>query len=59
VIHEAGGKVCLQILRIGRYSRDENPIALSPIKAPANRFVSIKASNDQIDQEKTQRRAKN
>jgi 2,4-dienoyl-CoA reductase (NADPH2) len=29
VVHEAGGKVCLQILRTGRYSRDENPIARS------------------------------
>lgn len=50
-VHEAGGKICLQILHTGRYSRQENLIAPSPIKAPINRFIPIAASNDQIQQE--------
>lgn len=50
-VHEAGGKICLQILHTGRYSRNENLIAPSPIKAPINRFVPAEATAEQIDTE--------
>ena len=50
-VHEAGGKICLQILHTGRYSRQQNLIAPSPIKAPINRFVPTEASGEQIEQE--------
>jgi len=50
-VHEEGGKICLQILHTGRYSRQENLIAPSPIKAPINRFVPNEASPEQIEQE--------
>lgn len=50
-VHREGGKICLQILHTGRYSRQENLIAPSPIKAPINRYVPHEASTEQIEQE--------
>ncbi|MFK7864246.1 MAG: FAD-dependent oxidoreductase [Pseudohongiellaceae bacterium] len=50
-VHEAGGKICLQILHTGRYSRNKNLIAPSPIKAPISRFVPAEASAEQIELE--------
>lgn len=50
-VHTAGSKICLQILHTGRYSRTENLIAPSPIKAPINRFVPHAATTAQIEQE--------
>lgn len=50
-VHQEGGKICLQILHTGRYSRQENLIAPSPIKAPINRFVPQAATAAQIEQE--------
>lgn len=47
-VHREGGKICLQILHTGRYSRTENLIAPSPIKAPINRFVPQEATHEQI-----------
>lgn len=50
-VHEAGGKICLQILHTGRYSRNEHLIAPSPIKAPISRFVPAEATAAQIETE--------
>lgn len=50
-VHQEGGKICLQILHTGRYSRQENLIAPSPIKSPINRFVPHAATVQQIEQE--------
>lgn len=50
-VHKNGGKICLQILHTGRYSRTENLIAPSPIQAPINRFVPAEASHEQILQQ--------
>ena len=50
-VHQEGGKICLQILHTGRYSRQENLIAPSPIKAPINRYVPHEATTEQIEQE--------
>lgn len=50
-VHQEGGKICLQILHTGRYSRQENLIAPSSIKAPINRFVPHAATAAQIEQE--------
>lgn len=50
-VHGEDGKICLQILHTGRYSRTENLIAPSPIKAPINRFVPQEASDEQIEGE--------
>ena len=50
-VHQEGGKICLQILHTGRYSKQENLIAPSPIKSPINRFVPHAATVQQIEQE--------
>lgn len=50
-VHQEGGKICLQILHTGRYSRTENLLAPSPIQAPINRFVPQEASEEQILQQ--------
>lgn len=50
-VHSEGGKICLQILHTGRYSRTENLIAPSPIQAPINRFIPSEATHEQILQQ--------
>ncbi|MDA1371378.1 MAG: NADPH-dependent 2,4-dienoyl-CoA reductase [Proteobacteria bacterium] len=50
-VHREGGKICLQILHTGRYSRTENLIAPSPIKSPINKFVPKEASAKTIEEE--------
>ncbi len=50
-VHKEGGKICLQILHTGRYSRTENLIAPSAIQAPINRFVPAAATEEQILQQ--------
>lgn len=50
-VHREGGKICLQILHTGRYSRTENLIAPSAIQAPINRFVPAAATEEQIMQQ--------
>lgn len=50
-VHDAGGKICLQILHTGRYSRTESLLAPSPIQAPINRLVPQEASEEQIQQQ--------
>lgn len=37
-VHEAGGKICLQILHAGRYAYSKNQVAPSAIQAPINPF---------------------
>jgi len=37
-VHEAGGKICMQILHAGRYAYHPLCVAPSSIKAPINRF---------------------
>jgi 2,4-dienoyl-CoA reductase (NADPH2) len=50
-VHKEGGKICLQILHTGRYSRTENLIAPSAIQAPINRYVPHEATLAQIEEE--------
>lgn len=50
-VHKTDSKICLQILHTGRYSRTENLIAPSAVKAPINRFVPEAASDEQIEAE--------
>ncbi len=37
-VHDAGGKICLQILHAGRYAYSKNQVAPSAIQAPINPF---------------------
>lgn len=50
-VHEAGAKICMQILHTGRYAFNENPIAPSAIKAPINPFMPAAASEEEIEQQ--------
>ena len=50
-VHDAGSKICLQILHTGRYSRTENLIAPSALKAPINRYVPHAVTSEEIEQE--------
>ncbi|GKW21498.1 NADPH-dependent 2,4-dienoyl-CoA reductase [Pectobacterium araliae] len=49
-VHEAGGKIALQILHAGRYSYQPDPVAPSAIQAPINRFAPRAMSTQDIVQ---------
>lgn len=50
-VHEADGKICMQILHTGRYAFNENPIAPSAIQAPINPFKPKAATIEEIEQQ--------
>lgn len=45
-VHEAGGKIAMQILHTGRYAYNPNAVAPSPIQAPIN-FVKPKELDEE------------
>lgn len=47
-VHEAGGKIALQILHSGRYSFQEGCVSASPLIAPINFFRPKELSGDEI-----------
>ncbi|WP_323666905.1 NADPH-dependent 2,4-dienoyl-CoA reductase [Pectobacterium punjabense] len=49
-VHEAGGKIALQILHAGRYSYQPDLVAPSAIQAPINRFAPRAMSTQDIMQ---------
>lgn len=49
-VHQAGGKIALQILHTGRYSKQPDLVAPSAVQAPINRFVPQALSEEQIEQ---------
>lgn len=50
-VHQAGGKICMQILHTGRYAYNENPIAPSAIQAPINPVKPQAATEEEIEQQ--------
>ncbi|NIB43697.1 NADPH-dependent 2,4-dienoyl-CoA reductase [Pseudomaricurvus alkylphenolicus] len=50
-VHEAGGKIAMQILHTGRYAFNENPIAPSAVQAPINPFKPQAATEEEIEQQ--------
>ena len=50
-VHEAGSKICMQILHTGRYAYAPNSIAPSAIKAPINPFTPKAVTADEIEQQ--------
>ena len=50
-VHDAGGKICLQILHTGRYAFHPNLVAPSAIQAPINRFVPNELSDEHIEKQ--------
>ena len=48
-VHEAGGKICMQILHSGRYAFNDRLVAPSPIKAPINPFTPHELTTEEIE----------
>ena len=47
-VHEAGGKICMQILHTGRYGYHPLVVAPSALRAPINRFKPRALSSDGV-----------
>jgi 2,4-dienoyl-CoA reductase (NADPH2) len=47
-VHEAGGRICMQILHTGRYAYHPFPVAPSALRAPINRFKPHELSSDGV-----------
>jgi 2,4-dienoyl-CoA reductase (NADPH2) len=47
-VHEAGGKICMQILHTGRYAYHPFAVAPSALRAPINRFKPRGLSSDGV-----------
>ncbi len=61
-VHEAGGRILLQLLHAGRYAYHAAPVAPSPLKSPLNRDVPRELTHEEIletieDYARTARRA--
>lgn len=61
-VHEAGGRILLQLLHAGRYSYHAHPVAPSPVRSPIHRIAPAELSNEEIlrtidDYAETARRA--
>ncbi|MGB1008425.1 MAG: NADPH-dependent 2,4-dienoyl-CoA reductase, partial [Thiolinea sp.] len=50
-VHDAGGKICMQILHTGRYAYTDKLIAPSAIRAPINRFTPRAISSEEVWQQ--------
>lgn len=49
-VHQAGGKIALQILHAGRYSYQPQPVAPSALQAPINPFAPSALTAQEIEQ---------
>lgn len=47
-VHQAGGKIALQILHTGRYSYQPDPVAPSALQAPINPFIPHAMTHEEI-----------
>jgi len=47
-VHDAGGRICMQILHTGRYAYHPFPVAPTALRAPINRFKPIELSTDGV-----------
>ena len=50
-VHEADGKICLQILHTGRYAFSDKLIAPSAVQAPINPFTPRAISTEEVQQQ--------
>jgi len=48
-VHEEGGKICLQILHVGRYGYSEHNVSASDTKAPISPFPSKGLSAEGVE----------
>ncbi|WP_435870115.1 FAD-dependent oxidoreductase [Eleftheria terrae] len=49
-VHEAGGKICMQILHFGRYAYHPQLVAPSALKAPINQFRPHALTSSEVEQ---------
>ena len=49
-VHDAGGKIAMQILHFGRYAYSSELVGPSPIKAPINPFVPHPLTGEEVEQ---------
>ena len=49
-VHEAGGKIAMQILHFGRYSYQPNLVAPSALKAPINPFKPHALTTEEVEE---------
>jgi 2,4-dienoyl-CoA reductase (NADPH2) len=49
-VHEAGGKIAMQILHFGRYAYHDKLVAPSAVQAPINRFEPNELSGEEVEQ---------
>ncbi|HGM5490823.1 TPA: FAD-dependent oxidoreductase [Serratia fonticola] len=49
-VHQAGGKIALQILHTGRYSYQPQPVAPSALQAPINPFSPAALTTPEVEQ---------
>ncbi|WP_394242239.1 FAD-dependent oxidoreductase [Halopseudomonas laoshanensis] len=50
-VHEAGGKICMQILHAGRYAYSPKQVSASAVKAPINPFTPKELDEDGIEKQ--------
>ncbi len=50
-VHQAGGKICMQILHTGRYAYSEKLVAPSAVQAPINKFTPRALEAQEIEQQ--------
>ncbi len=50
-VHDAGGKICMQILHAGRYAYGPKCVAPSPIKSPISPFPPTELDEDGIEKQ--------
>lgn len=48
-VHAAGGRIAMQILHYGRYSKHARLVAPSPLRAPINSFVPRELDSAEVD----------
>ena len=49
-VHEEGGKICMQILHVGRYGYTEQNVSASATKAPISPFPARELSDEEVVQ---------
>jgi 2,4-dienoyl-CoA reductase (NADPH2) len=49
-VHQAGGKIAMQILHFGRYSYQKDLVAPSALQAPINPFTPHALTSDEVEQ---------
>ncbi|OZG74015.1 NADPH-dependent 2,4-dienoyl-CoA reductase [Hahella sp. CCB-MM4] len=50
-VHEAGGKICMQILHAGRYAYNPKLVAPSAIQAPINMFTPHELTTEEVEEQ--------